>query len=377
MIKKAFLFLLIGLGLTLSCDKINDDSDENTNSDNDNNTQYLLKPENASITGCEESIEINWNLVHDAETYAIYWTDDDTEPSVSSNKIDNIVVNTYSHLNLDYSKLYKYKIQAVNGSTVSPFSEMVSGSPIQGELPAPTGLGITENSSSISLSWNSVNGEAIEYKIYRCRSTRSNPSDLIAENLTNTQYSDYGIEVGKGYKYAVTAYEPESERESDLSYIVYGATTKIIYESERNNSSDVNSLTYDTDYYGAESVTIGLDKFRIKGGYNGQYSMYNAYYYKNIERDCFKLDLSVRDEVCFRLISGDMGGLWEMNVSVHYLYGASSTDGQLYSFRSPSDNYTFLTSQSYSGIYLSIGMWDDLINYGPYNYEIEITIIRN
>ena len=338
----------------------------------------LDRPEGLSTYAKEEEIYLAWWGVTNATSYNVFWTDDNSDPSTNSNKINTS--DTYLfHKNLDPTKTYKYRVQAVNGIFTSPLSDMISDSPKMQALPPPTDVTATTSASSISISWTAVDVAGVTYSIKRKESTGY--FSEIANDLVSTEYTDNTIELGKGYYYKVIAHDAATSRTSDDSETCYGVISKTIYESERNNENVSSTLQYNTHYWDAEDVTLYLDKYRIKGSYSGAYRIYSAASYKNFDADCFNLDLENGDIVEFKLISGNMSGLWSMGVGLRVYVKSTSgnySDGKIYSFNSPSDSYTFnhTTSGTLMGVYLDISMWEDLINYGPYNYEIEITIKR-
>jgi len=339
----------------------------------------LTKPTGLTLTEEPTQILLSWNGVDKALSYNIYWTDDNSDPSESSNKIGDIETTQTTHTDLDHTKTYKYRVQAVNGEYTSPLSDYISGSPEMPPLQAPTGLNASESGSSIKLTWNAVDFEGVEYKVKRRESTKSWYSE-IATGITTNQYTDNDIEKGIGYYYCVIAVDNTNNRTSDESESSYIVITKIIYESERNNANISNTLSYTTHYYSAEDVTYGLDKFRIKGNYSGAYSIYSSGSYKYFEADCFEIRIKKNDIIKFKLISGQMSGLWAMDVSVRNYYKYTSGnygDGKAYSFSSY-DTYTYKGSSlgTNIGTYIAVNMWEDLINFGSYNYEIEITIER-
>ena len=341
------------------------------------NPIILSKPTGLSLTPGQNKITISWDWVDKAASYNIYWTDDGSTPTESSSKITGITQTTTTHSDLDFSKTYKYVVQAINGEFKSPLSDPVSGSP---ELPQPTGLSASVSGLSITLTWNAISAEGIQYTVLRRKATSTYYS-TVASGISVNQYTDNDIEQGKGYYYKVSASDNTGERTSPDSESCYAVTTKTINETERNNANIQNTLSYTTHYYSAEDVTYGLDKFRIKGNYSGTYRIYSSGYYKNFEADCFEIDIDKGDVIEFKMISGQMSGLWAMTVGIYNYYKYSSGnygDGAEYTFSSTSGFYTYTgpTIGTKVGTYLNVTMWEDLINYGPYSYEIEITITR-
>ena len=336
----------------------------------------LSPPEGMTIYAKVEAIDLYW-YAYDAKSYNIFWTDNGADPTINSNKI-SIQDDSYTHTNLDPAKTYSYRIQSVNGEFTSNLSEMVSASPKQPPLPPPENVKATAGTSTITVNWDAVNTQGLTYSVERKSGWYFSK---IADGLTATEYIDNDIEPGKGYTYKIIAHDAATSRTSEDSETAYAVTSKTIYETERNNQNVSSTLGYTTHYYSAEDITYDLDKYRIKGSYSGSYSIYSAASYKDFDADCFQLDLENGDIVEFKLISGNMSDLWSMKVglNIYQKYTSGSySDGEIYSFSAPSDACTFSYTGSGTliGVYLDISMWEDLVNYGPYNYEIEITIIR-
>ncbi|MFC2099001.1 Ig-like domain-containing protein [Bacteroidota bacterium] len=341
----------------------------------------LAKPGGLSLIEESGQLNIGWNSVDKAQGYVLYWTDDGSDPGIGSDSITGISSSGYLHKDLDYKLTYKYKVCAVHDEFRSPLSNVISGSPEIGPLDPPTGLVVTKVGSALNASWDPVTGEGITYTLKRKESSGWSKT-TVASNITETSYLDNSIEAGYGYYYEVIAEDPANSRVSEASDRAYGVTSKTINESEINNQNITNTLSYSTHYWEAEKVTFGLDKFKIKGGYSGSYAIYSSGYYKSYEADCFRLDIEKGDVIEFRLISGKISGLWDMKVGInnYYKYTSGNTgDGEEYKFTSSTDSYTYRGPSigELQGTYLNITMWEDLVNYGPYNYEIEITITRH
>ncbi|MDF1549152.1 MAG: fibronectin type III domain-containing protein [Bacteroidales bacterium] len=344
----------------------------------------IPKPGDLSTYPMEEEIYVSWSTVTEATSYHIFWTDDNSDPGINSNKITNspnpYFADTYlNHKNLDPAKTYKYRVQAVKDESTSPLSDMVYASPLLASLLPPENAMATAGTSAITISWDAANTAGITYSIDRKEAT-GYFSELVT-GLSATEYSDNTIEIGKGYYYRIIAHDDASSRTSEASETCYAAISRTLYEQERNNDNITSSLQFSTHYWDADDRTLDLDKYHIEGGYSGTYSIYSAASYRNFDADCFNLDLESGDVIEFNLISGNMSDLWSMNVGLRvYVKSTSGTysDGEIYSFNSPSDSYTFNYSVygTLIGVYLDISIWDDLINYGPYSYEIEISINR-
>lgn len=340
----------------------------------------LQAPQGLRATQGEGEIDLQWNTVKKAHSYTIFWTDDGSHPASTDHKIENITGQSFSHQNLDHTKTYRYRVMAVRGDVCSPLSAEVAESPALGPLASPPNPRVFSQGSFLKVSWTPVDGEGVTYTVRRKKSSGYSYYSTIAEGVASAEYLDTGSEAGFGYFYQVVAIDSLNSRQSETTKPIYGVITNNIRETERNNANTRNSLSFDTHYYGAEDITYGMDKFRIKGGYSGSYSIYSAASYKNFEADCFEIDIGKGDTLQFKLISGNMSGLWGMSVAVRNYYKYTTggngdgeehrfTNGESYIYKGPSIGTAV-------GAYICVSMWEDLINYGAYNYEIEITIKR-
>ena len=342
----------------------------------------LAAPTNLHVGEYREMLSISWNTVEKAKHYTIFWTDDGSEPGETSNKLSNIDVTIYNHESLDFTKTYKYRVQAVSGEFTGPLSSTVSGTPMIGLLDVPANVTAGVVDGKIRVSWDPVDFEGVVYTVRR----RSPASEFyyrtVAEEISGTTFTDENIEAGKGYFYKVYAVDNTHGRSSADSDATYAATRRTIWETERNNANVSTTLTYNTHYYNAERVTEELDWFRLRGGYSGAYSIYSSGWYRSFDADCFRIYLEGGERIEFNMISGDMSGMYSMMVRV-VEFGKSSTGSDrevvCHDFTSTSGSFTYNKSQfgTVTGAYVNVFMWEDLINYGPYNYEVEIRIIRN
>ena len=103
----------------------------NTNRTVTVNDSGLAAPTLDNATAGAQQNTVNWQTVSAATSYTLYWTDDGSTPTTSS---DNITISgnistSYVHSGLDSTKTYKYKMVANIGSSASTLSNQVSNSP--------------------------------------------------------------------------------------------------------------------------------------------------------------------------------------------------------------------------------------------------------
>jgi len=327
-------------------------------------------------------VKVDYTGVGFADSYNLFWTDNGNEPGESSNTINGITSDYYNHEGLDHTKTYKYRVQSVRNGFTSEMSATASASPEPAALGIPQNLAVSLSGRDATLTWDAVSGSGITYKLKRQCVPVDGYFRTHAEDIGSTSYLDADLPPGQGFFYKVSAYDPALQQTSGDSETVYAVTKREVFESERNNEDTPNTLGYDTHWYDAEQLTSDLDWFSVKGGYSGAYSIYSSASYKNFDADCFRLWLDDGDRVEFDLVQGTMSGLWSMSVEV-VEYGKSSTGNDrevlCHTFSADGDSFVYDASNTGTvmGCYLKISMWEDLVNTGPYNYEVGIRIVRD
>lgn len=121
----------------------------------------------------------------------------------------------------EFAKPYTYEVQRIVKLADGKEAESAASAP-QGITPidkfppaAPTGLHATLSPSSIELTWQqNTEPDLAGYRVYRA--VGSGPLRRIAEVSQIPSYSDHGVEAGKTYRYAVSAFD-QSGNESDRS----------------------------------------------------------------------------------------------------------------------------------------------------------------
>lgn len=161
---------------------------------------------NASAASSTETY-LTWQSEPKATSYNIY-------RSKSSNGTYTLVETTtelsYTEDNLSPLTTYWYKVCAVNSYGEGPQSSAISVKTLDENT--PTGLNVTSfGLNQANLAWNSVQG-ATSYKIYRSNSYSSNGEyALIGTTVSETNYSDTGLNNYTTYWYKVSATTPLGE----------------------------------------------------------------------------------------------------------------------------------------------------------------------
>ena len=169
----------------------------------DNTPEAPEAPQNLVATAqSSSSISLTWSTVAGAESYNVY---------IGNYKLaSGLETTSYTATDLESAEEFCFTVKAVREDVESaPSNESCATTPA--DVPsAPTNLFATaQSSSSIALTWNSVDG-AESYKVYR-------DSQEIATNVTGTSYTDNGLTANTNYCYTVKAVNSAGESEESGS----------------------------------------------------------------------------------------------------------------------------------------------------------------
>ncbi|MFC4386691.1 pectate lyase [Gracilibacillus marinus] len=98
---------------------------------------------------------------------------------------------------------YYYTISLMTGTSESDASEEVHATPVE-SLPAPTGVIGMPGNGEVTISWDAVE-EATVYDVWRSVVDEPDAYQMIANNLTETSYTDQTVINGNDYYYVITA----------------------------------------------------------------------------------------------------------------------------------------------------------------------------
>ena len=163
-------------------------------------------PAISSLKGSNNQVTINWNAMHGATSYNIYWSN---EPGVDlkSTKLKNVynanikdVAPNYLHTRLPNGIAYYYRVTAVNAGGESGQSAEMS---IVLPPDAPVITSAAGGDTTTSLIWNAVN-HAQSYTIYWGTRKGVNAQN---EKIINavSPYSFTNLENRRPYYYAITS----------------------------------------------------------------------------------------------------------------------------------------------------------------------------
>lgn len=158
-------------------------------------------PANLQASPRDGAVQLNWNAVAGASSYAFYWS---TSPGVSKATGTKVTsaVNSYLHPGRANGTTYYYVATAANALWEGPESAETSATP-QPPLPAaPAGLGASARDGAVLLSWTAASG-ADSHNLYWSTTagvTKANGSKVAG--VVNP-YLHQGRSNGTPYSYVV------------------------------------------------------------------------------------------------------------------------------------------------------------------------------
>lgn len=184
----------------------------------DYNNSIIEKPTSPLITkatSSKNSVTISWNKVNDIEAYII----DRRLAGEEYETIETLNSSTTSFIdkNLIAGAHYYYRVYAKNSAG---WSKKQEGYSIY-TIPETTTIKsvATDSTSKLTVSWNKVTG-AVSYLITRRKSGTEDYKEV--KTVTDTSFTDTGLDAGSGYWYKIYAVNPGGK--SEASENSYGMT---------------------------------------------------------------------------------------------------------------------------------------------------------
>ena len=177
-------------------------------------------------TANNEVVKLSWDKIEGATSY-------DVE---INGTVKNISSNEYTVENLLSGSEVKYRVRAVNGNTVSRWSDLET---VYTTIEAPNTIEATDTEKGIKLSWNAneKNGKVLGYIIYR----NGKKLDYVPEGIFS--YFDNDVENGVEYIYSIRT-ESNCGYLSDNSVEVNIIKNKIVEDtSESEDTSEEETVT--------------------------------------------------------------------------------------------------------------------------------------
>lgn len=270
------------------------------------------------------SIEVSWDAVDDADSYVVYYrlslgVDNDTFQR-NGTEITKITTDTsVSIYGLTEWEIYLFWVTAKNSAGESRESDIELNYPCSATDPdengsesgnsgtttttlsAPTGLTATAaSSSSVELSWDSVNG-ATTYYVYKSESSSSSTASIIG-STTSTSTTATGLKANTKYYFWVKAVNDTTI--SDYSSYDYATTKATSSSSGGGSSTATNDLLSDiTTFNVFTAPLINKGAIKLTDGKNGFYipllnsSEMNAEYYILYRSTTSKTDKSTYKKI--------------------------------------------------------------------------------
>ncbi len=242
----------------------------------------------------------------------------------------------------------------------------------------PTNINCSWTGSGFLIEWTASISPNVTYTIRRRETGQSTGSDK-ASDIASTSYTDATASSGRYYYYSVKAVSggTNSSEYSDE----YKCFTTFTYNEVERNGPTSSLTTLDWSSYMDEN-TADKELLIINGGYSGTYAGYNAASYKYYDWDLFELTFDNNDVVKIEVLEGSTSGLLGMDLRLTMIVSSGGGESVLGAGNPVISGSIFTWNISYSAAYnlkrayLMVSMPDDLINTGPYNYQLRITITR-
>ncbi|TWH59713.1 putative cell wall-binding protein [Desulfitobacterium sp. LBE] len=170
-------------------------------------------------------INLSWNTVNNALYYNVHRSTIIDGPYLN---VASVATPYYSDNNLDLGSTYYYKIQALNNTYASPYSDIVQAQGSSGgtQLTAPTNVSATGLSATqVYLNWDAVHN-ATFYNVYR--STSLNGPDNLVASVNSPSHLDASLSSGITYFYKI---------QSGNAKGVGGFSTVVVVTTQQNTSN--------------------------------------------------------------------------------------------------------------------------------------------
>jgi fibronectin type 3 domain-containing protein len=176
----------------------------------------LPAPANLKAVAVAEGVRVSWDGPE--KEFTVFRQGPGDKALV---KLETVAAPPYIDKNTEYGKEYLYAVMASEGPAIqSDIAQMAKPLvPVDTFAPAvPLGLAAVIGTQSVELVWDrSVENDLAGYRIYR--DAGSGQFERIGESHDAPGFSDKKVEMGKRYRYAVTAYD-KAGNESGLSEVV-------------------------------------------------------------------------------------------------------------------------------------------------------------
>jgi len=243
-------------------------------------TSVPAAPAGVSVGGvAHQSVSLNWSASTGANLYAIYRSTLVNSGGGSSNVLSTILLNN-AITNLSYTdasptdgSLYRYCVTATSAGGTSTNSAFAVAMP----LPAPatalppslTASFVYTTSTNITLNWTAVPG-AIGYVI--SRSTSLGGTYTYLQTVTETTYTDYGLNASVVYYYHVAAMNAAGVSGNNTDLVNSKQTFPTNLTATATNAQIMlswSAVSNATSYTLKRGTSVGAETVTVVTGYTG------------------------------------------------------------------------------------------------------------
>ena len=226
-------------------------------------------PENLTATSGNAQVDLTWTAVTGSTGYNVKRA---TTPGGPYTTIaSNISELTYDDTGLTNGITYYYAVSATDTTGESANSNEASATPQAPAPGVPANLTATAGDSQVALTWTAVTGTS-GYNVKRA-TTPGGPYTTVANNVTETTYTDTGLTNGITYYYAVSATNgagesPDSNEASATPQGIAQSNRAILVltmtdGSEREYDLPMDDVTDFLQWYDARSNGGGRSYFAL------------------------------------------------------------------------------------------------------------------
>ena len=228
--KKLLYLLLISLAVIFVCSC----SDDDVSIDDDTSDSDYLTVQMRADAG-NEAITLDWQMLRSAETYSIYYLEDDDEGQPDSQKMksqgtkidgetNNIISAPYIVTGLENGKTYWFALSAKNSENEeSELTQAIYATPeVDPPLPAPKNVRANAGDKEVTVTWDAVIG-ANGYKVYYYTSFANYQESPL---ITSNAYTFTGLNNDQAYVFFVAAEDNDDASDSGDSSGSFAYTTR-------------------------------------------------------------------------------------------------------------------------------------------------------
>ncbi len=222
--------MLISLAVIFVCSC----SDDDVSIDDDTSDSDYLAVQMRADAG-NEAVTLDWQMLRSAETYSIYYLEDDNEGQPDSQKMksqgtkidgetNNLISAPYIVTGLENGKTYWFALSAKNSENEeSELTQAIYATPeVDPPLPAPKNVRANAGDKEVTVTWDAVIG-ANGYKVYYYTSFANYQESPL---ITSNAYTFTGLNNDQAYVFFVAAEDNDDASDSGDSSGSFAYTTR-------------------------------------------------------------------------------------------------------------------------------------------------------